>query len=218
LPAAQFRFFRQETRTVDDAGLVQVNGSYYAALPAPLHRPVTVRIYTREIEILDDRGEVLRRHDLATRKGQFVLPQADRLFNPSRETARLLARVAKLGPASTELATALFARQGRPGHRAIYGLANLPRHYAREAIEAACTTVLTLAVPSYRVLKRLLEQRARAAAEHPSREASTLQQTGEEIRALGEYRAFFEAHAHGAAEPSLTPRTERNHDDDHVTA
>lgn len=44
LPVESFRFFRQETRTVDDAGLVQVGGSYYAALPAPLHTPVTVRI------------------------------------------------------------------------------------------------------------------------------------------------------------------------------
>lgn len=216
LPAAQFRFFRQVTRTVDDAGLVQVNGSYYAALPAPLHRPVTVRIYAREIEILDDRGAVLRRHDLAVRKGQFVLPDADRLFNPSRETARLLARVAKIGPASTELASALFARQGRPGHRAIYGLANLPRHYAREAIEAACATVLTLATPSYRVLKRLLEQRAGAEPEHPTGHATTLQQTGADIRALGEYQAFFNTHAYGAAEPSPTPRHHRNPDDEHV--
>jgi len=218
LPAAQFRFFRQVTRTVDDAGLVQVNGAYYAALPAPLHRPVTVRIYTREIEILDDHGALLRRHDLAVRKGQFVLPDADRLFNPSRETARLLARVAKLGPASSELATAIFARQGRPGHRAIYGLANLPRHYAREAIEAACATVLTLATPSYRVLKRLLEQRADAERERTPSAATTLQQTGAEIRALGEYQAFFDTHAHGATEPSPSPPTERNPDDEHVTA
>jgi len=35
LPATRFRFFKQGTRTVDDAGLVQVEGSYYAALPAP---------------------------------------------------------------------------------------------------------------------------------------------------------------------------------------
>jgi transposase len=39
LPAQGFRYFSQATRTVDDAGLVQVQGSYYAALPAaPLER------------------------------------------------------------------------------------------------------------------------------------------------------------------------------------
>jgi len=33
-PACGFRYFRQETRTVDDAALVQVDRIYYAALPA----------------------------------------------------------------------------------------------------------------------------------------------------------------------------------------
>jgi len=63
LPLEGFRFFQQETRTVDDAGLVQVDSSYYAALPAPLYSEVTVRIYEREIEILDQQGQPLRRHE-----------------------------------------------------------------------------------------------------------------------------------------------------------
>ena len=69
LPLTGFRFFRQEVRTVDDSGLVQVQGSYYAALPAAPHTQVTVRLYAGEIEILDDQGRVLRRHAKATRKG-----------------------------------------------------------------------------------------------------------------------------------------------------
>jgi transposase len=39
LPAEHFRYFKQGKRTVDDGGLVQVNGSYYAALPASLMSP-----------------------------------------------------------------------------------------------------------------------------------------------------------------------------------
>ncbi|MFU8807465.1 MAG: Mu transposase domain-containing protein, partial [Bradymonadaceae bacterium] len=97
LPAQRFRYFKQETRTVDDAGLVQVQAAYYVALPAAPHTQVTVRIYAREIEILDGIGQVLRRHEKVAR-GQVVLPDADRLFNPSRETARLLAKVHKIGP------------------------------------------------------------------------------------------------------------------------
>jgi len=50
LPATRFRYFKQGVRTVDDAGLVQVDGSYYAALPAPPHSEVIVRIYDREID------------------------------------------------------------------------------------------------------------------------------------------------------------------------
>jgi transposase len=195
LPAERFKFFKQEVRTVDDAGLVQVQGSYYAALPAPLYSCVTVRIHEREIEILDDRGVVLRRHEKSLRKGAFVLTEQDRLFNPSRETARLIGKIAKIGPAAEKLAREIFARLGRPGQHAIYGLANLVRRYARADIEAACATVLTLATPSYQALKRVLERRAGAANGVTS---PTLMQSGEAIRAIDDYHAFFEQHARSA--------------------
>lgn len=52
LPAEHFRLFRQVTRTVDDAGCVQVDASYYAASPAPLYSEVAVRVFEREVEIL----------------------------------------------------------------------------------------------------------------------------------------------------------------------
>lgn len=74
LPTERFRLFRQATRTVDDAGCVQVDASYYIATPAPLYSQVTVRIYEHEIEILGDDGAVLRRHDKTARKGEYVLP------------------------------------------------------------------------------------------------------------------------------------------------
>jgi transposase len=195
LPAERFRFFRQEIRTVDDAGLVQVLGSYYAALPAPLHSQVSVRIYEGEIELLDEQGVVLRRHQKAARKGQFVLAEEDRIFNPSRETARLIGKIAKIGPSCEKLAREIFARLGRPGQHAIYGLANLPRHYSRDNIEAACAQVLTLATPSYQSLKRILE---RCAAVAHGTVAPALTQSGDAIRAIDDYHAFFEQHAQSA--------------------
>jgi len=51
LPLERFRPFRQVTRTVDDGGLVQVDGSYYAARPALPQAEVTVRVFEREIEM-----------------------------------------------------------------------------------------------------------------------------------------------------------------------
>jgi transposase len=194
LPAERFRFFKQEVRTVDDAGLVQVQGSYYAALPAALHTRVAVRIYEREIEILDEQGAVLRRHQKAARKGTFVLPEEDRIFNPSRQTARLIGKVAKLGPSCERLAREIFARLGRPGERAIYGLSSLARHYSREDIEAACAKVLTLATPTYQALKHILQRTA--AAEHSA--APPLTQSSEMIRAIDDYQAFFEQHSQSA--------------------
>jgi hypothetical protein len=172
---------------------------------------VTVRIYAREIEILDDLGQVLRRHEKVG-KGQFVLADEDRLFNPSRETARLLAKVYKIGPQASALARDIFSRRGRPGQRAIYGLTNLARRYARADIEAACAKVLTLSAPSYQAVKRLLEQRAAATADTVPDAALT--QAGNDIRPVDDYRAFFEQHAE-AAPTNLSP-TARN-PDEHVS-
>jgi transposase len=194
LPAERFRYFTQQTRTVDDSGLVQVLQSYYAAAPAPLFSEATVRIYDHDIEILDAAGTVLRRHPRSAKPGHFELPDADRIFNPSRQTARILGKVSKLGPHSAQLAREIFARLGRPGSKAIYGMSNLPRHYAREDIEQACERVLTLTRPSYQALKRVLEERAAQQAARAAADKPTLQQSGSHIRGIEEYRNFFEQH------------------------
>ena len=46
-----------------------------------------------------------------------MLEAGDRLFNPSRETARILAKIAKIGPHTAALARELFTRLGRPAHQ-----------------------------------------------------------------------------------------------------
>ncbi len=195
LPVQNFRFFLQETRTVDDAGLVQVERSYYAAMPAPLYSEVTVRIYEREIEILNEHGAVLRRHEKPAHPGEYRLPDEDRLFNPSRETARLIGKVAKIGPPCAQLAREIFARLGRPGQHAIYGLSNLTRRYKREAIEKACEQVLTLSTPSYQALKRILERHAAAEEASAAAGRPSLRQSGPGIRAIEEYQAFWDEYS-----------------------
>jgi transposase len=210
LPMERFRLFIQETRTVDDAGLVQVDASYYAALPAPLYSEVTVRVYDNEIEILDEPGQqVLRRHPKSTVKGHFELPEEDRIFNPSRQTARLLAKMSKIGPHCTQLAREIFGRLGRPGQKALYGLANLPRHHSREDIERACEQVLRLSQPSYQALKRILERQAAAKeASAAAGKPTPLQQQGEHIRAIGEYQSFWDEYCQqAAAAPEADPST-----------
>jgi len=189
LPLEGFRFFKQGVRTVDDAALVQIDGSYYAALPAVPHSEVTVRIFDREIEILDAAGTLLRRHEKSLRKGAFVIAGSDRLFNPSRETARLLARVHKIGPHTAALAQEIFARMGRPGQRAIYGLANLPRTYRRADIEAVCERLHAAQCVSYAAVRRALERQSTNAPQPP------LTQSGPDIRALTEYQSFWEMHS-----------------------
>lgn len=199
LPTEGFRYFRQETRTVDDAGLVQVDGSYYPALPARLYSEVTVRIYENEIEVLDERGDVLRRHEKRREKGEFALREEDRIFNPSRQTARLIGKVSQIGPHCEKLAREIFARLGRPGQKAIYGMANLPRHHRRDDIEHAAGQVLRLTRPSYQALKRILERSSAAHAASAAAEGATLTQQGPHVRSIGEYQAFWDEYSTEAA-------------------
>jgi hypothetical protein len=193
LPLEAFRYFKQETRSVDDAGLVQVEASYYAALPAAPHSEVTVRVFEHDIEIFDATGQLLRRHEKAARRGSFAIEHADRIFNPSRESARLLAKAERIGPRTGALARELFARLGRPGHRALYGLANLPRRYACADIEAVCARLLDAHCFSYAALKRAPERKATSAlADAPT---PTLTQSGSHIRAITEYQSFWERYS-----------------------
>ena len=190
LPLESFRPFKYTVRTVDNAGLVQVEGSYYSALPAALHSEVAVRIYAHDIEIVDRHGQVLRRHEKSERKGRFILPEEDRIFNPSRESVKLLARVTRIGPKAGQLASEIFDRLGRPGQRAIYALANLVHKHAAEEIEAACEQALRCAQPSYQAVKRHLE--GHTATVIPIGTALKLRQNGPEIRPIAEYQAFWD--------------------------
>jgi transposase len=188
LPAGGFRYFKEEERTVDEAGLVQVRGSYYPALPAALYSKVRVRIYDDEVVILDRDGLILRRHQRAKSKGACLLRPEDRIFNPSRETTKLIERIDKIGPRSAALARGIFERGGRADHGVIYGLANLTRDYTRESIESACAKVLQSGLVSYRAVKRILERGPKRC----NKIKTALRQSGSEIRSVNEYQTFWE--------------------------
>jgi transposase len=193
LPLQGFRLFKQGTRTVDDSGLVQVDSAYYAALPAAPHSEVTVRVYEHDIEILDAGGGLLRRHEKATRKGSFKIEPQDRIFNPSRESARLLGKAERIGPRTAQFAQELFARLGRPGHRALYGLANLARTHTCADIEAVCARLLDAQIFSYASVKRALERKAAINAAAAADKA--LSQSDSDIQSLTEYQAFWDRHS-----------------------
>ena len=190
LPVEGFRYFAEETRTVDDAGLVQVKGTYYPALPAKLYSQVKVRIFENEIEIRDLDGLTLRRHPRVTTKGKFNLKPEDRIFNPTRETTKLIEKIEKIGPKAADLAREMFKRLGRAGNGAIYGLSNLTRDYRREDVEAACERVLSRGSFSYQAVKRLLD---RGPKKCPS--PAGLKQSGEAIRPIADYQMFFDNNA-----------------------
>jgi hypothetical protein len=139
---------------------VQVDGSFYAAGPAPLYSEVTARAYEAEIEVLGADGAVLRRHPRSRRKGHYEIPEVDRIYNPSRKTALLMGKAAKIGPNCREVAQQVFARLGRPGQKALYGLTNMVRHYTSVQIETACARVLQSGLVSYQTVKQIRERQS----------------------------------------------------------
>ncbi|HUN92031.1 MAG TPA: hypothetical protein VMU33_08235 [Burkholderiaceae bacterium] len=164
LPLTSFPMFRRVSRTVDDAGLVQMDARYYAALPAVPHSVVSARVFDDHIEILDAVGALLRRHPVATRRGAFAIEQHDRLFNPWRETARVLAKAARIGQHAAAFPRELFARLDRPGQRAIYGLANLSRRFPCKQIDAVCARLADAGIYSYAAERRALARTAASCA------------------------------------------------------
>ncbi|MBK8229995.1 MAG: hypothetical protein IPK72_05265 [Candidatus Eisenbacteria bacterium] len=102
-----------------------------------------------------------------------------------------LIKAALIGPRTEEMALALFARLGRPGQRALYGLTNLPRTCSCAAIEEICARFLEAGCGSYKAVRHALE---RQAARTPTPVPALIQE-GAAIRSIAEYQSFWEDHA-----------------------
>jgi transposase/5S rRNA maturation endonuclease (ribonuclease M5) len=203
LPLVAFRYFEQATRTVYDDGTIQVDNAYYGAAPAPLYSKVVVRIYDDQIEILDPvRMELIRRHGKSSRPGSVLMRPEERIFNPSRETDRLLARAERIGPHTFSLCEMWFNQEGRSGQRRMYGLVNLVRHYPARHIEKAAEVAKTNGLRSSKAIRRMVESVAAEADETDVTEGrDELTQKHPLIRAGEDYAAFWKQHAAQAAAP-----------------
>ena len=197
LPLAPFRYFEQKTRTVYDDGTIQVKKAYYGAAPAPLYSKVVVRIYDDQIEILDPvRMEVIRRHNKSSRPGSVLMRPEERIFNPSRQTDRLLAKAEMIGPHTFSLCEMWFAQEGRSGQRRMYGLVNLVRHFAAQHVEKAAEVAMTNGLTSLKAIRRMVESIAAQADESESAHGQNeLTQEHPLIRAGEDYGAFWKQHA-----------------------
>lgn len=196
LPLVPFRYFKQETRTVNDDGTVQIDNSYYAANPVPLYTEVPVRIYDDQIEILDPVStEVIRRHGKSRWKGSLIMKPEDRIFNPSRETDRLLAQAERIGPYAFHLCEKWFDEQGRSGQRRMYGLVNLVRHYPARHVEKAAELALRNNLRGSKALRRMVESFAAEDEAKKNEEPETITQNHPLIRSGEDYGDFWNQHA-----------------------
>ncbi len=210
LPVRAMQYFRDEQRTVCDDGCVRVAHCSYAARPAAIGAKVMVRIFERRLEIRDLQTQgLLRTHVLAQQPGTVVLPDAERVFNPSRETRRILSQAQAIGPDAQRLCQLLFAIEGRVGQRKLWGIVQLARQHPRQMVNAACAQALDEGVHSYRHVKALTERLvaqalARLDGEDLGAPADAPVQAHELIRNPQEYGELF-AKAAAASSPALSP-------------
>jgi transposase len=184
LPVQPMQYFTESQRTVCDDSCVRVDHSSYAARPAPIGSRVLVRVFERSIEIRDLKTHaLLRTHTRVERPGSVVLPMEERVFNPSRETRRILAQAKAIGPDAARLCEMLFAIEGRVGQRKLWGIVSLAERYPRRLVDRACAQAITDGIHSYRHVKSLTEKLVADAlaamdhaAEHPQRELELTQE------------------------------------------
>ena len=159
LPLTGMQYFSQEQRTVCDDGCVRVDHSSYSARPVAIGAKVLVRIFERRIEIRAlATGQLVRTHARAQRPGTVVMPQAERVFNPSRETRFILKQADQIGPQAARLCRMLFGIEGRVGQRKLHGIVNLSRRYPNRFVDAACAAAIEQGVHSYKHVKALTER------------------------------------------------------------
>lgn len=208
LPQFSFQFFKQETRTVWDDGCIQVGQSYYSALPAALYSEVIVRIYDQGLELIDPKTlKVFRRHKKATRPGAVLMPEEDRIYNPSRQTQSILKEAKQIGPCVHRLCELMFKEQGRVGQRRMRGIVALARKHKAELIDEACSIALYRDIRSSKSVKKIIEQLTKTTEQRVKSEELT--QVHELIRPPSDYAAFFDQHAnqgdlfeHASKEPN----------------
>ncbi|HEV6964457.1 MAG TPA: IS21 family transposase, partial [Roseateles sp.] len=85
-------------------------------------------------------------------------PQEERIFNPSRETRRILAQARSIGAETERLCQLLFAVEGRVGQRKLWGIVGLAQRYPHALLERACAQALADGVHSYQHVKALADR------------------------------------------------------------
>ena len=159
LPIEGMQYFTESQRTVYDDSCVRIDHSSYAARPAPIGTIVLVRIFEKHIEIRDLQSKsLLRTHPRAQRPGTVILPNEDRVFNPSRETLLILNQAKDIGPQAHRLCEMLLGIEGRVGQRKLWGIVALGRIYPHRLVNSACERALSDGTYSYKHVKVITEQ------------------------------------------------------------
>jgi transposase len=209
LPLTGFRYFEQVVRTVSDDTTVRIDHSWYAARPAVIGSMVLVRIFDSTIEVRDRQTQTLLRiHPRFKEPGHLLLPEDERPFNPSRQTAFLLSAAGDIGPQTKALCQRMFDSEGRVGQRGMWGIVGLAKKYPARIVEQACSQAQEHRLRSYKQVRGLVERLFDQALERLNQApqlALPLTQDHALIRPAAEYGELFNLGAQQQiTQPSLT--------------
>ena len=206
LPLERFQFFTEGVRTVQDDGAIVVDHASYAARPAKIGSEVLVRTFEHEIVLHHaETLAVLRRHPRSYKKGDVLIPEEERIYNPSRQTASILKEANSIGPVTGSLCESLFEKEGRIGHKRMRGIVSLSKHHPNYRIEAQCKRALENGVTSYQSIKKMVEDAAIEERKKTSPGSDrVLTQSHELIRDSQEYFDFWNTHKIGADDTDST--------------
>jgi transposase len=184
LPLEPFRYYRFGERTVHLNGCVEVDGAYYGAPPGWLGLRLSVQWNDLHVRLMTPRtGQLLREH-LRTRRGAYQIHEDDR---PARTPASILTLLARATAAGAHIGTVcahIQQHDGAPGIRRILGVLSLAKKHGAAVVDDAAQAALEIGVPTYRFVRKYLDQRPPLPL--------TLRQVDPLIRQLTSYRDLID--------------------------
>ena len=128
-------------------------------------------------------------------KGELHLPDAERVFNPSRQTHYILDLAHSIGPKTHALCLALFDQRGREAQKTMWGVVRLVPRFPALIVEQAVETAVTREHHSLKAIRAIAEQLLHRALaeleEQPTSPAPPLTQQHDLIREPTLYAEFF---------------------------
>jgi transposase len=162
LPLEPFRYYRYGERTVNLDGCIEVEAAYYGAPPGWIGRLVQAQWDELHVRVLHPKtGQLLREH-LRTRRGLHRIKDEDRSSRTPRSTEALLRRAHFAGSHTGTLCEQIHRTEGEAGVRKVLGVLALAKKHGPAAVEDAAQAALEMGAPSYRFVRRYLEQRPQA--------------------------------------------------------
>ncbi len=189
LPPDRFPFYHEAKRKVSRDGHIAVKRSFYSAPPEYLGCDVWVRYDSRLLRIFNERMQLIATHTILE-PGRFSTqrPHLDsKKISPiERGIEYLLGKVRLLGPEATRWSEAVIEARGVEASRVLQGLLSLSRKHSSESINAACEIAWRSGALNYRVVRRLLNDRAAT-----SQTTMEFMETHPIIRPVSEYGDFI---------------------------